>query len=59
MKNRQGEKTFLPIGQLVFRPVAELLTLLGLVSVCPVEPAGGGDTGWELDGVLERLELVE
>ena len=46
MRNRQGEKTFLPSGQLVFQPGAGLLTLLGLVSVCPVEPAGGGDGRW-------------
>ena len=45
-RNRQGEKTFLPASQLVFRPGAVLLTLLGFVSVCPVEPAGGGDRGW-------------
>ena len=40
------KKTFLPAGQLVFRPGAGLLTLLGLVSMYPVEPAGGGDGGW-------------
>ena len=41
-----GRKKFLPANQLVFRPGVGLLTLLGLVSVCPVEPAGGGDRGW-------------
>ena len=46
MRNQQGEKTFLPASQLVFRPGAGLLTLLGFVSVHPVEPAGGGDRGW-------------
>ena len=44
-RNRQGKTTFLSAGQLVFRPGAGLLTLLGLVSVCPVEPAGWGDGG--------------
>ena len=46
MRNRQGEKTFLPAGQLVFRPGAGLLTLLGFVSVRPVELAVGGNRGW-------------
>ena len=41
-----GRKKFLPASQLVFRPGAGLLTLLGFVSVRPVEPAGGGDRGW-------------
>ena len=40
-----GRNNFLPTGQLVFRPGAGWLTLQGLVSVCPVEPAGGGDGG--------------
>ena len=46
MRNQQGEKTFLLAGQLVFPQGTELLTLLGLVSVYSVEPAGGGDGGW-------------
>ena len=46
MRNQQGEKTFLPTGQLVFRPGEGLLTFLGLVSVSPVELAGGEDGGW-------------
>ena len=45
-EKQAGRKNFLPASQLVFRPGAGLLTLLGLVSVCPVEPAGGEDGGW-------------
>ena len=41
-----GRKKFLPACQLFFRSGAGLLTLLGLVSVCPVEPAGVGAGGW-------------
>ena len=33
-------KIFLPAGQLVFRPEAGLLALLGFVSMCSVKPAG-------------------
>ena len=46
MRNQQGENTFLPAGQLVVQPEAGLFTLLGFVSMCPVEAAGGGDGGW-------------
>ena len=66
MRNPQGDKTFCPASQLVFRPGAGLFTLLGLVSVCPVESAGGGDGRgrplwwrWEAAGVLEWPEVVE
>ena len=48
MRNKQGEKMFLPAVQLVFQPGAGLLTLLGLFSLRPVEPAGGGEGGWRL-----------
>ena len=51
-----GRKKFLPAGQLVFRPGAGLLTLLGFVFVRPVEPAGGGDRGWwTSDGGARQL----
>ena len=43
MRFQQGEKMFLPVGRLVFRPGAGLLALLGFVSVSLVEPACGRD----------------
>ena len=43
LRFRQGEKTFLPTGQLVFQPGAWLLALLGFASMILVEPACGGD----------------
>ena len=46
MRNQQGEKKVSSMGQLVFRPGTGLLTLLGLISVCPVKPVSGGDRGW-------------